>query len=66
MQPGDATNVARRSGLTRRAFVGGSATMAAGAILVACGGNPDAKATAAPTAAASTGGTAPAAAPATP
>lgn len=66
MQPGDTTDVARRSGLTRRAFVGGSATMAAGAILVACGGNPDAKATAAPTAAASTGGTAPAAAPATP
>jgi peptide/nickel transport system substrate-binding protein len=51
---------ARRSYLSRRAFVGGSAAAVAGAILAACGGNPDATkpgGTAAPTTAAPTAAT---------
>lgn len=57
MEPNDSQMRARRFDLSRRAFVGGTAVAVAGAILAACGGNPDATkpgGTTAPTTAAPT------------
>src|SRR5262249_7657303 len=63
MEPNDSSLRLRRSWLSRRAFVGGTAAAVGAAILAACGGNPDATkpgaapapTTAAPTSAAPTG-----------
>ncbi len=60
MQSGNSPRQSHRVRLDRRAFVGGSVATAAAAILAACGGNPDAKATDTPKPAAAGAATTPA------